>query len=151
MSNLVFQFDDVHHLAEFRSACSVRGVVALAIPAAAFWRGRGIDVVHCPFGAAERWGARPIAPGSVAFLETTPEDQLTGFPPRVVVGGILDIGERNSEENVGLLIGAILRASPKSDGNVTTVGFLESSFHFGHKIDWSSFGRAVCQAYRGHV
>ena len=111
------------------------GIVALGSDPKTLWTLAGIDAFYLSLTRAERWGARPLQPHSVALLRTTESDQREGMPPYIVTGLVL----KDDEPNTGafcipLLVKAMLAvidgANAQHPGVIRTIGFFEFELTF---------------------
>jgi hypothetical protein len=134
--NIVVQLSNRQKVAEFRAGIGdAIGIIALGPETEASWRTAGIDSFYLSVTRAERWGARPILPHTVAVLRTSGADREDGFPPFIITGFLLREGEPDTAEYcipriVTALFDAIDEVNTGQPGAIRTLGFFEFELSF---------------------
>jgi len=134
---IVVNISERRELKEFRlETLRTPNILGVHLHAATFLRMGGIDAHYMSLTSAERWGAKPLDPLTVALLQTSAADQEEGFPPYVLTGLVLRDSDPDSSE---FIIPALARAidrllsdpSTAHRESVRTIGFSEHNLRFG--------------------
>jgi len=134
--NIVVCLPNRKKVVEFREGLgNTLGIFAFGPESDAMWKLAGIDAFYLSLSRAERWGSRPIAPHTVAVLQTSQSEQQAGYPPFIITGFLLKEGEPTHADFVlPLLVRSVLNAvdevNTHQPGAIRALGFFAFELTF---------------------
>lgn len=145
--SVVVNLRTLERLVAFKAGSQgVGNVVGLHMDPTSFLTLRGIDAQYMSLTSAERWGSKPLAPGTVDLLETPESERQMGWPAYILTGITLNASDPDTADYViGAVAIGIHAVIVERNVGIHTIGFQDDVWL--SQWDAAEIGRQFAMAW----